>query len=240
VIDVVCNGVLKESIALTEESGTLEIGLSGDGDAITHIYLPHLVCFEIRDITSDAPLIPTGPEKKSWLALGDSITQGMVAVRPSGSYTSLLSEQFGLKLINAGVGGIRFDSEELDYIGFEPDIITVALGCNDWGIDKEELYSNVSDYLDRLLSLYSCRNIHLILPIWRSDSADRIAGMTFAEHREVIRRAVLKYPFVNIIDGYDLVPHKEEFFGDPSEQKVHPNEEGFLSYALGLARYINF
>ena len=83
-----------------------------------------------------------------WLALGDSITQGMVAIRPSGIYPSLISERFGLGLINAGVGGIRFDSDEIDYIGFEPDIITVALGCNDWGISEKQLEVNLLNYFE--------------------------------------------------------------------------------------------
>ena len=214
--------------------------LSGDELAETHIYLPHLVCFEIRNITSDAELIATEPKKKSWLALGDSITQGMVAVRPSGAYPSLISERYGLELISAGVGGIRFDPEELDYVGFEPDIITVALGCNDWGIPKEELKAKVSAYLDRLSSLYKQRNIYLILPIWRSDREEIKADMTFDEHREIIREVALSYPFIKIIDGYDLVPHIKDYFGDPSEGKIHPNDEGFLRYAFALTKYINF
>ena len=53
-------------------------------------------------------------------------------------------------------------------------------------------------------NLYIFRNIHLILPIWRSDCQERKADMTFAEHREVIREVVSRYSFVNIIDGYDI------------------------------------
>ena len=239
-VDVVCDGVLKESINLVDDSGFLEIELSGDVNVGTHIYLPHLVCFELRDITSDATLIPTENKRKSWLALGDSITQGMVAKRASGAYPSLISERFDLGVINAGVGGIRFEVTELDYIGFEPDIITVALGCNDWGIPKKQLELNVSNYIERLISIYKCRNIHLILPTWRSDFEEQNAEMTFAEHREVIREVAARYSFINIIDGYNLVPHLEDYFGDPSDLNVHPNDEGFLRYAFALTKHVNF
>ena len=174
-----------------------------------------------------------------WLALGDSITQGMVAIHPSGTYPSLISEQLDLELINAGVGGIRFASGELDYIGIEPDIITVALGCNDWGVPKEELEASVSDYLECLLSLYKCRNIHFILPIWRSDAEQVNADMTFIQHREIIRKVASRYPFINIVDGYALLPCDEYYYGDPTG-KVHPNDEGFLRYAMALMKYINF
>jgi hypothetical protein len=240
VLDVVCDGLLRESVSITEDSGHLEITLSGDARVETHIYLPQLVCFEMKNISSDKPLIPTEQKKKTWLALGDSITQGMVANRPSGTYPSLLSEKFGCNLINAGVGGIIFNAEDLDYIGFEPDFITVALGCNDWGTEKEAFRKSVSDYMERLTSIYKCKNIHLILPIFRSDGEGIKAGMTFAEHREIIREVASCYPFVNIIDGYTLVPHIVDFFGDPSDVKVHPNDEGFLRYALSLTKHINF
>ncbi len=64
--------------------------------------------------------------------------------------------------------------------------------------------------------------------------------MTFAQHREVIREAASRYPFINIIDGYDLVPHTVAYFGDPSDLKVHPNDEGFLRYALSLLKHMVF
>ena len=169
VIDVVCDGLLRESINITDNSGTVEISLSGDVEVETHIYLPHLVSFEIRNISSNKPLIPTEKKSKKWLALGDSITQGMVARRPSCTYPSIISERFGFGIINAGVGGTAFNAEEIDFIGYEPDLITVALGCNDWGIEKEALKTNIKNYIKKLTSTYECENIHFILPIWRSD-----------------------------------------------------------------------
>lgn len=239
-LDVVCDGLLRESINITADSGMLEIKLPGDGEVETHIYLPHLVCFELRNISSDEPLIPTQKKSKVWLALGDSITQGMVAQRPSCTYPSLLSERFGLELINAGVGGIVFNADELDYIGLEPDLITVALGCNDWGCEKDTFKTNVTDYTEKLISIYKSGNIHFILPIWRSDAEQINPGMTFLEHREVIKEVVSRYPFINVIDGYTLVPHIKDFFGDPGDRKVHPNDEGFLRYALALTKHIKF
>ncbi len=232
--DTVCDGLLYSSVTVTEDSGKLEISLSGDENAETHIYLPHLVAIELRGISADAPLIPTAKKEKTWLALGDSITQGMVSLKPSFTYPVLLSELLGYGLINGGVGGIKFSADQLDHLGFEPDVITVALGCNDWGVEKEQLSTNVAEYIERLASIYKCRSIHLILPIWRSDENDIHAAMTFREHRDVIRRTAEKYSFVNIVDGYSLVPHMIDYFGDPSDVKIHPSDEGFLYYALSL------
>ena len=239
-VDVVCGGALKESVTLDEDEGEVLLTLSSDEGREVHVYLPHLVDIEIRDISSDAPLIPVEEKDKLWLALGDSITQGMVSVGPSASYASLIAEKYGLALLNAGVGGIKFAVEELDHIGREPDIITVALGCNDWGVEREELERNVFAYLDCLVSLYECRNIHLILPIWRGDADEINAQMTFAEHREVIRRVAERYPFINIVDGYELLPKESRYFGDPGDIRVHPNDEGFRIYAEELCRRVDF
>ena len=239
-VDVVCDGTLRESVTLLEDAGEVLLSLPGDEGVEVHVYLPHLVDIEIRGITSDAPLAPTEEKGKFWLALGDSITQGMVSVGPSASYVPLIAERYGLDFLNTGVGGIRFAVEELDHIGREPDVITVALGCNDWGTSRERLERNVSEYLDRLTSLYKSRNIHLILPIWRGDADEIKAEMTFAEHREVIRRVAERYPFINIVDGYELLPHDARYYGDPGDIRVHPNDEGFSIYADELCHRIDF
>ena len=135
-LDVVCDGVLTYSVELTKDEGIVEIPLSGDENVETHVYLPHLVCIEIKNISADAPLIPEEKTTKLYLALGDSITQGMDAKHPSSAYPVAISEEFGYEIINAGVGGVKFTPSHLDHICREPDVITIALGCNDWGAEK--------------------------------------------------------------------------------------------------------
>ena len=237
-VDVVVGGVLQSSTELSIDGGNVTLQLSGNADLETRVYLPHLVCISIKNIKSDAPLIPTEKREKSWLILGDSITQGMVAKKPSNAYPSLLSEWYECDVLNEGVGGITFDKDELDYLGFEPDIISIALGCNDWGIEREIFETNVREYLNKLVSLYSCRNIYIILPIWRSDGEGIAAGMTFREHSAIIAKVASEYPFIKVIDGYKLVPPMPELFGDPSGRLVHPNDEGFLRYAFALVKEI--
>ena len=240
--DVLSDGVLYSSLSLTEDDGRVELSLPGDSEREISVYLPHLVNIQIKNITSDAPLIPVADRCLRYLALGDSITQGMVARHPFSAYPTLLSEAFDCELINAGVGGIEFNSEELDYIGYEPDLITVALGTNDWGAeDALGMKGRVCAYLDKLLSLYKCRRIYAITPTWRSDE-ERIRPniITFAEHRAAIAEAIAQYHEIKLIDGYTLVPHDLSLFGDPANapRQVHPNEEGFLHYANNLIKTI--
>ena len=237
-VDVVVGGLLQSSTEISVKGGSVTIPLTGNSELETRVYLPHLVCISIKNIKSDAPLIPTEKREKSWLILGDSITQGMVAKKPSNAYPSLLSEWYGCEAYNEGVGGIAFNKDELDYLGFEPDIISIALGTNDWGIEREIFETNVREYLDKLISLYACRNIYIILPIWRSDDGGISAGMTFREHSAIIAKVASEYPFIKVIDGYKLVPPMPELFGDPSGRLVHPNDEGFLRYAFALVKEI--
>ena len=236
--DVLYNGCLMQSVEAPEDSGVIEITLPADPSVEVHIYLPHLNCVELRNITADAPLYPTERKDRMLLALGDSITQGMVAAKPSNAYPSRLSEHFECDLINAGVGGVCFNASALDYIGCEPDIITVALGCNDWGREREEFVLAIDSYIECLASMYKCRKIYWILPIWRND-ADGVKGnMTFTEHRALIRETVSKYPYISIVDGYELLPHDEDYYGDPSDIKIHPNDEGLILYAENLINKI--
>lgn len=234
--DVVVNGVLYSYLELKEDKGVATLKLSGDKNAVTEIYLPHLVETKIKAPISSHPLIPLPKEdKKFYLALGDSITQGMVAVHPSFAYPVSLANHFGYELLNTGVGSICFNADELDNVGKEPDLITIALGCNDW--DKtsiKDIGRVANEYLEKLFSLYKCRNVYAILPIWRSDEESVINGSTYKEFRAEIKKVYEKYDFIKIIDGYTLVPHDKKYFNDPGEDQCHPNETGFLYYALKL------
>ena len=239
VFDVVCDGVMMSSVSLDADSGCVDIPLCGDDGVDTLVYLPHLVCISLRNITADAPLTPTPKKDKFWLALGDSITQGMVAKHPASAYPSVLSRQYNCEVINAGVGGVIFDAEHLDRIGREPDLITVALGANDWdrcGID--EFKQNMTAYLDKLLAIFGCRNIYGILPVWRSDCDQIKSGVNYEGFRKLITEVYRRYPSIKIIDGYKMVPHMSDYYGDPSDKKIHPNDEGFLYYSLGLFKAI--
>ena len=98
------------------------------------------------------------------------------------------------------------------------------------------LADNVAAYIDKVASLYECRNIYAILPIWRGNENEIRAGMTYLEHREVIRRVLIRYPFVKIIDGYKIIPHLPEFYGETTRPSVHPTEEGFLLMSGALVK----
>ena len=237
--DVLVDGFLFDSCVLYSDNGVVELKLSGDENARTEIYLPHLVEIKIKAPVSDEPLIPIKEERDFYLALGDSITQGMVALHPSFAYPTILTRHYGYDLLNCGVGSICFNKDELDFCGREPKLITLALGCNDWNsVPITDIEKIVSEYIDKLISLYECKNIYAILPIWRSDEMNATLGSNFREFREEIKKAYEKYDFIKIVDGYKLVPHDKKFFNDPGDEQCHPNETGFLYYADKLIKNI--
>ncbi len=239
--DILEDGEFMDSVLVWEDEGSIEIPLSGDEAVKTEIYLPHLVEVSIKDVRGDAPLRPAPKPDTFWLCLGDSITQGMDAVHPSATYPARVARALGLDVLNTGVGGGVFRAENLEYIGREPDVITIALGCNDWGHskDKAEFTENIRSYLQKLDGLYACRNVYGIVPIWRSDADTVRSGMTFDEMRALIRKEYEKYPYITILNGTDLVPPNTCFYGDAGELKAHPNAEGFWQYARNLQKALH-
>ncbi len=236
--DLKCNGLLSDSVTVTEDEGRVEFSLSGDDSAEYRLYLPHLVVIFLRNICADAPLMPVPDRENFWLALGDSITQGMDAKHPTHSYPSIIADYMGFDVLNTGIGGAKFNASYLDYVGKEPSLITVAFGCNDWCVPREELIANVTAYMERLTALYECKNIYAIIPIWRGNEKDIKADMTYPEHRAVIRSVIEKYPFVKIIDGYEIIPHLPEFYGETTRPSVHPTDAGFLFMSRELIKRI--
>lgn len=178
-------------------------------------------------------------EKINYLALGDSITQGMHNKSASMSYPSILGRIYNLNVLNHGVGGYWFDKKSLDpELPFNPDIITVAYGANDImmsyrnGNDAEYVGKKAEEYLNELISIYPDAHVKLITPIWlgveRENEAVKIHASLI---REELTRVASELS-VDVIDGEKLVPHDSFYYSDSPQ--VHPNDTGFLHYALNL------
>ena len=70
---------------------------------------------------------------------------------------------------------------------------------------------------------------------WRTNHTESKTGGTLLAFSSAIAEAARSFDRVSVIDGYTLVPHREDLFADG----LHPNDEGFLHYALNLARHIS-
>ncbi len=178
-----------------------------------------------------ASVIPTEKRLK-WLFIGDSITQGWGTENDTNSYSYRLTRHYKADAINFGVGGSVFDADVFDDgIDFEPDIVTVAYGTNDWarGYDKERYAQNCEKMLAKIAKRYKTAKKYCITPVWRDNENDIGRAGTLNDCRELISAIAKRYDF-KIIDGKKLIPNSLEYFVDG----LHPNDEGYEFYAKNL------
>ncbi|CAI6084049.1 SGNH/GDSL hydrolase family protein [Cohnella sp. JJ-181] len=169
------------------------------------------------------------------LALGDSITQGFDSRNPAGTYAVRLSRLLGAELLNQGVGQHDFDPASFDpELTFEPDLITVAYGVNDWAKDKsaEEIAANAEHLLKKIRSRYADTPMIVITPIWAYHQDERKSAGALDDVRAAITGVAAELDLVHVAEGTELVPGLPFLFADG----VHPTEEGFGHYAASLHR----
>ena len=166
-----------------------------------------------------------------FLIIGDSITQAWPTSIDSNGYGHLISMHYNADSIIYGVGGGVFDYKILGTTPeFDPDVITVAFGTNDWArsYNASTLENNMRSFLNKLKELYPDAQIIGITPLWRKDAGTSKA-LTFDEARDLIKSIYEEYG-IPCIDGEGMMGHDDKFFADD----VHPNDEGHKEYAKNL------
>lgn len=197
------------------------------------IFLPFSCGIEVWNFILDdgAKYIPTSKEGRlKYLAIGDSITHGYDTHYTSMSYATTVARHFDADYLNHGVGGYVFKANSIDEeLPFNPDVITVAYGTNDWGrylMDEEKYREAANEYFDVLCNVYPNAKIFGILPVWRADEDRRPERMPFTRVYEILREVYAAHGIAEI-DGALAVPHMREFYTDG----LHPNTVGQHVYA---------
>ena len=104
------------------------------------------------------------------------------------------------------------------------------------GNDAEYVGKKAYEYLKELVLIYPDADIKLIIPIWLGAEKENEAMKIHASLiREEIARVASEFN-IEVINGLTLVPHDSLYYSDSPE--VHPNDAGFLHYALKLSEYI--
>ena len=212
-----------------------EIELDGNNHRIT-LYLPsHDTpgAFSSVEIDEGATLEPHKFDCKM-LFIGDSITQGWESTWDSLSYAYHVSRFLNAESVIQGIGGAYYHATTFDEaIDYDPDIVIVAYGTNDWGHGHKTLESgheHCKKYLDMLVDKYGDKKLFGISPIWRADN-DRITSMgSFDACVSYIKEEILNHG-MTLIDGETLTPHVPDFYSD---KYLHPDTKGFGIYALNL------
>ena len=166
-----------------------------------------------------------------WLFIGDSITQGWAALVDSLSYAWRVSRFYNADCVINGVGGAFFHEDTFDTINFDPDVVSVAYGTNDFGYFKtlDEFRAHTRAYLELVAKEYAGKKIFVISPIWR-DKRDGKSMGSFEECRAVVYEEAERLGLIHI-DGLYLVPPLPQFYYD---EYLHPNENGFSLFAENL------
>ena len=233
--DLYVNGLLREhyktptveeyTVALTDP-----IGDPIDEARVT-LYFPSHSAGVLCSVELDdgATVTPHRFDRKM-LMIGDSITQGWDCHYDSLSYAIRVTDFFNAESVIQGVGGGYFHETLYDDISFEPDIVTVALGTNDFGKfhTLDELRAHAGAHLELLGKRYADKQLFFISPIWR-ECKEKPMG-TFSECRAVVIEEALRNGFIHI-DGLRLCPPVPELYADGT---LHPNDLGFSVYAQRL------
>ena len=217
------------------ERGSVSLPL-GAGTHTVCVYFPALAALRVRRfMLANATFCTPVKRARKLYCLGDSITQGYDAWYPMQSYTTLLSDKLNAEVLNHGIGGEVFRPDMLDPdLPFDPDIVTVAYGTNDWShVKHDDLVRNANGFYARLRAQFPKAKIFAVTPIWHADN-DRVTDAgTFGDAVEIIRAAAEAQKGVTVIEGVNLVPHLTEFYSD---LRLHPNDAGFRFYAEALYR----
>lgn len=234
--DVVVNGKYLGSFGENESerrefSGSFDLG---EGKKEVKIYFPWAAASAIRSLTLDdgAEITPVKKSRKI-LMYGDSITHGYVAINPSASYASRLTDALDAEAFNKAIGGETFFPElaELSDEG-DFDLITVAYGTNDWSHVTKDLFDETATAFYRTLSRrYPSAKIFALAPIWRADYETITKVGKFSYMKEVFEKLAKELPNLTVIDCFPFVPADSKYFADLT---LHPNDAGFEHYFNGL------
>ena len=153
------------------------------------------------------------------------------------TYANILTRLFDADSINQAIAGDVFNADNLDNgLDFNPDTVFVAYGTNDWRGGRDIL-ATAEGYFKKLTEIYRGKKIFVILPIYRMDQEEygENTKMPFSDFRALLRHIALRHKGIAVIDSWDFVPHRSDFFEDGF---LHPNDLGFLLYAEALKEYL--
>ena len=201
------------------------------GEKHVVVYFPIDMQFSFKDFYIDGSFCAKSDKKTKVLWIGDSITQGYGSAYTSHTYVNTANRLLGYEILNQGIGGGYYDYKVLKHMpNFIPDKIIVALGINGHiNPNKEKM---IGDYYKTLTKLYPSVPILAITPLWAQ--ADWVEWQGVIDTQQLIIQNGEKYSQMQVINGFELIPHVHEYFIDG----VHPNELGMELYSQNLVKKI--
>lgn len=199
----------------------------------------------IKKITlDDNSLILNIKKEKTFVFLGDSITEGAECFDPEWTYFNQLTRFYNAIGYDFAISGSTFNDHDLDgEFSFLPDVIFIANGTNSFcmGTDeKEHAFSELEKNM--LITLNACKKyfpkvqIIALLPLWRSD--ENGPNFSLKETSKIIKEIYQNFDSsIKIIDCYDFVKHNAKYFSN-SDLALHPNTLGHKQYGKNLLKKV--
>lgn len=208
------------------DDGHIECALP-DGDKCVTVYYPLDSQMLVKNLDLDGAWKSARPRTKV-LWIGDSITQGYGPLLSGYSYVNIANRRLHWDVTVQGIGGLRYDDRFLTPIeGYKPHKIIVSLGTN--GCGAADNIPRAEAFFASLAKLYPGIPTLVITPIWREVGWERILS-----DNPGVLAICAKYPNIQVVDGFTLVPHTLPMFLDG----LHPNTLGCTYYGENLAREI--
>lgn len=169
------------------------------------------------------------------LFIGDSITQGWNSKFDCQSFAYLVSDFLNAESVIQGVGSAKFEPSVVVKGDFDPEIVFVAFGTNDYYTFKtmEELEWRARGFFKNIRATYPDAKMFAITPVWRMDLDVKYPMGSFEDCCNLLKR-LAKEAGLFVIDGDDMIPRDEAFMAD----FLHPNDLGFHAYARNILRNI--
>lgn len=206
-----------------------------EGKKRLRLMLPCLAEAEIHSLElKNATILEPVHYEKSILFMGDSITQGYTTHYPSLAYPAQIALAEDAELYNQAIGGEVFRPVILDEaIDYTPSLIVLAYGTNDWSTKERSVYlKDSADFIRKIRSIWPEVPMALLSPIWRGDYLTRRGeDFPFFDVHEALKALAAQDANTYLIDGFNLIPHAPELMED---ERLHPNELGFIYYAKRL------
>ena len=136
------------------------------------LWLPLISTTVVRalEVADDARVVPAVVPDPTWLALGDSITQGFSAEHPTDSWPARLMRHWQSPGWNLGVGGIRIVPAAFTWaLSQHPwQRIIIGLGSNHTWVPRhvDQVPGRARELLDAVCAT-DCPHLYWLMPPWK-------------------------------------------------------------------------
>ena len=216
------------------QEGQLEF-LFKAGQKHIEIYIPNYSEVGIKNFEIDGEYKPVAKNKTKVLFIGDSITQGAGTERSGVTYVNVVKRAMHYEIVNLGLGGHVYDKDLLVQTAFKPDKIVVAYGTNHRRRADEENARRITEFFEKLNSLYGNIPVLIVLPPYAGDMDKDFLRTAFTRIKALIKTTIAKYPNIKLVSAYDMIPHFPEYY---MADILHPNALGAEVYGANLVKAI--